>query len=84
MKSDSEIISDLQPLFDDVFGEESVPLTMETTSADIATWDSVAHVSIIVGVEREFDIMFDPDEIMDMESVATLVESIRAKADHGG
>lgn len=84
MKSDSEIISDLQPIFDDVFGEEAVPLTMETTSDDIATWDSVAHVSIIVGVEKEFDIMFDPEEIMDMASVGALVETIGAKtADRG-
>jgi acyl carrier protein len=84
MKSETEILSDLQPIFDDIFGEESVPLTAETTSDDIATWDSVAHVSIIVGVEKRFDIMFDPDEIMEMENVGSLVEAIRTKAANDG
>lgn len=84
MTSETEILSDLQPIFDDIFGEESVPLTAETTSDDIATWDSVAHVSIIVGVEKQFDIMFDPDEIMEMENVGSLVEAIRTKAANGG
>ena len=59
MKSDAEILSELQPIFDDIFGDESVTLTPETTSDDVATWDSVAHVSLIVGVEKQFDIMFD-------------------------
>jgi acyl carrier protein len=84
MKSETEILSDLQPIFDDIFGEESVPLTAETTSDDIATWDSVAHVSIIVGVEKRFDIMFDPDEIMEMENVGSLVEAICTKAANDG
>jgi acyl carrier protein len=83
MKSESEILSELQPIFDDVFGEESVPLTAETTSDDVATWDSVAHVSIIVGVEKQFDIMFDPDEIMEMANVGAMVEAIQAKAANG-
>jgi acyl carrier protein len=84
MRSEPEILSDLQPIFDDIFGEESVPLTAGTTSDDIATWDSVAHVSIIVGVEKQFDIMFEPDEIMEMENVGSLVEAIQAKSANGG
>ena len=84
MKSESDILSELQPIFDDIFGEESVPLTAETTSDDIATWDSVAHVSVIVAVERHFGIMFDPDEIMEMADVGALVEAIQTKAVNDG
>ncbi len=84
MKSDAEILSELQPIFDDIFGDESVTLTPETTSDDVATWDSVAHVSLIVGVEKQFDIMFDPDEIMEMENVGALIEAIQTKTANGG
>lgn len=84
MKSEIEVLSELQPIFDDIFGEDSLPLTVETTSDDIATWDSVAHVSVIVGVEKTFGIMFDPEEMMDMESVGALVSAVRAKADNAG
>lgn len=79
MKSDSEILAQLQVVFDDVFGDDSVPLTAETTSDDIAEWDSVAHVGLIVGTEKAFGIMFEPDEIMEMDNVGALVSAIRAK-----
>ncbi|WP_205480846.1 acyl carrier protein [Sphingomonas arenae] len=79
MTSEAAVLARLQPLFDTIFGEDSVPLTMTTTSDDIATWDSVAHVSVIVGVEQEFGIMFDPEEMMEMESVGALVGSVQAK-----
>ncbi|HEX5237156.1 MAG TPA: acyl carrier protein [Sphingomicrobium sp.] len=84
MKTDSEVLSELQPIFDDIFGQESIALTPETTSDDIVTWDSVAHVSMIVGVEKQFGIMFDPDEIMDMADVGALVHAIQAKVANGG
>ena len=74
------MLAKLQPIFDDVFGEDSVPITAETSSDDIIGWDSVAHVSVLVAVERDFDIMFDPDEIMEMENVGALVASIQSKA----
>lgn len=83
MKTEPEVLTELQPIFDDIFGSDSVPLNMETTSDDIGTWDSVAHVSVIVGVEKAFGIMFDPDEMMEMESVGSLVAAVRTKTDAG-
>ncbi len=83
MKSEAEVLADLQPIFDDIFAEDSTALTTETTSEDIATWDSVAHVSVIVGVEKQFGIMFEPDEMMEMESVGALVRAIQAKTAAG-
>ena len=79
MTSEVDILSELQPVFDDIFGDESVPLSKETTSDDIASWDSVAHVSLIIGAEKQFGIMFDPDEIMEMDDVGALVSTIRSK-----
>jgi len=81
MKSNDEILAKLQPTFDEIFGEDSVPLTMETSSDDIVGWDSVAHVSVIIAVEKDFDVMFDPDEIMEMESVGALVTALQSKTD---
>jgi acyl carrier protein len=79
MKSESEILSELQTVFDGVFTDESVPLAMDITSDDIAGWDSVAHVGLIVGTEKQFGIMFEPDEIMAMDNVGSLVSAIQSK-----
>ena len=34
----------------------------------IKQWDSVAHMSLIVGLEDEFDIMIETDDVIDMSS----------------
>ncbi len=31
-------------------------------------WDSVGHMSLISALEEDFNIMFDPDDIMDFTS----------------
>ena len=46
----------------------------------IAQWDSVAHMTLIAGLEEEFGIMFNTDDIINMSSVAK-VKQILAK--HG-
>ena len=79
MSQNHKVLEQLQPIFDDIFGEDSVPLTMETGSDDIVGWDSVAHVSVIIAVEQAFDIMFDPDEIMEMDNVGALVSTVEGK-----
>lgn len=35
---------------------------------DIATWDSVGHMSLIAALEDAFDIMMDTDDIIDFSS----------------
>tara|TARA_Y100000389_G_C17216298_1_gene391044 strand:- start:5 stop:256 length:252 start_codon:yes stop_codon:yes gene_type:complete len=35
----------------------------KTSSDTIKSWDSLKHMNIIVGLEEEFDIEFDADEI---------------------
>jgi acyl carrier protein len=35
----------------------------------IPEWDSIAHMALVAGLESEFDIMMDTDDIIDMSSV---------------
>ena len=47
-------------------------ITLETTQADVAEWDSLRHLSLIVKIEEEYDLDFDPTEIGDMASVTSI------------
>lgn len=40
-------------------------------------WDSVAHMSIIAGLESAFDCMLDMQEILDMSSFNNSLEIMR-------
>lgn len=36
----------------------------------IAAWDSVGHMGLVAALEEAFDIMLEPDDIVDMSSFA--------------
>jgi acyl carrier protein len=38
----------------------------------IKQWDSVGHMSLVAGLETEFNVMLDTDEIIAMSSVAVV------------
>ena len=54
-------------------------ITRETTADDVEGWDSMAHAEIVLGLEDEYGVEFDPAELVSMEDVGALVDAIAAK-----
>ncbi|MGB2065449.1 acyl carrier protein [Marinomonas gallaica] len=46
----------------------------------IPQWDSVAHMVLVAALEKEFDVMLDMDDIIEMSSVK-IAKDILAKHD---
>ena len=61
------------------FKNDSVVVSKETTANDIEEWDSLNHMNFISEVEKHFNIQFEFFEIMDLENVGELIESILQK-----
>lgn len=76
---DSAIYTRLNTIFREIFDDESIELTPETTAADIAEWDSFNHVNISVACENAFGIRFRSSELEELRNVGGLVELIKAK-----
>ena len=74
-----EIYEKLTEIFQDVFDDEGIELTSETSADDIEEWDSLANINIIVSVEDEFGIKFDIDEITGMKNVGEMVKVIESR-----
>ena len=51
----------------------------ETAIGDIQEWDSLRHLIIISELEKEFQISFEPEEIMDLEDVSDIVAAINER-----
>ena len=51
----------------------------QTTAADLPGWTSVAHLTLVLELEKTFNVAFDNDEIVSMGSVAAIVERLTAK-----
>lgn len=54
--------------FVEVFGVEIVVLNDGFSKESVDTWDSVHLLNIIALLEESFDIMFDPEDIMEFTS----------------
>jgi acyl carrier protein len=75
----SQILEQLTEIFRQIFDNDSIVLTPETTAQDIAEWDSFNHINIIVAVEERFGIKFQTAETEELKNVGHLVELIGRK-----
>jgi acyl carrier protein len=76
----SEAIYDkLTRVFHDVFGNEDIVVTPQLNAEDVEEWDSLAHIRMIVAVEKLFGVRFSASEVTKLSNVADLVVLIRSK-----
>lgn len=74
-----EIYEKLTTVFRDVFDDDSLVLTPETTAEDIQGWDSSNHISIIMATEAAFGIRFKSAEIDQLKNVGEFVGIVEGK-----
>jgi len=49
------------------------------TPLQVPGWTSLAHVQLIIELEKAFDVMFDADEIGALASVAAIVAALERR-----
>lgn len=54
--------------FVEVFGVDSSVLSDDFSKENVESWDSVHQLNIIALLEESFDVMFDPEDIMEFTS----------------
>lgn len=65
-----EILEKYNNAFVQVFGAKVEELNDSYGKETVGEWDSVHQLSLIAEFEEAFDIMFDPEDIMEMTSYA--------------
>lgn len=75
----AEALERLTPVFRDVFDDDSIVLTPDTTAADIDGWDSVEHFNLISEIESVFRMRFQMREVSGMKNVGELAEIVAAR-----
>jgi acyl carrier protein len=55
---------------------DSNKIDEDTAIGDFPNWDSMSQLIIITSLEKEFDIKFDPEDIMDLEDVGDMISAI--------
>ena len=73
------IKTDLQEIFQDIFDNDDLVISEDTTAADVDKWDSLNHVNLISAVERHFKIRFALGELQGMKNVGEMIRLIAEK-----
>lgn len=69
----------------DILEVPAAAVTPELHATDVASWDSFRHLQLILALEGEYGVQFDPGQIPDLTSVGKLVAALTAKGvDLGG
>ncbi len=79
MKMAEGINERLNEVFRDVFDDESINVTRDTTADDIDDWDSLEHIRLVTAVEREFGVKFTMREVSAMKNVGEMIDIIAAR-----
>lgn len=80
MAMSDNIYARLTPIFRDVFDDESLVPLATMTAADVAEWDSLNHIRLMVSIEREFGVTFTTAEVSGFRNVGELVAALADRA----
>jgi acyl carrier protein len=75
----NQILAEVQEIFRDELDNEDIVLKRETVAGDIEEWDSLAHIRLIVAIEKHFKIKFTSKEILSWKNVGEMLDAIAAK-----
>lgn len=74
------------PLFDrvrtiaaDVLEVPASKISAESSPETIDTWDSVHHLNLVLALEQEFNLQFEPEEIDQMKDIQHVLDILGSK-----
>ena len=67
----------------DVLTIEPGLLTDESSPEDFDVWDSVQHLSLVLALEEQFRVQFEPEEIDRMRTIGGIVRIIEGRVNGG-
>ena len=73
------VLARVQEVFHSTFDVDPQSITLDTQPGDVDGWDSMGHVTLASGLEREFKVTFNVDELMEMENVREIVRIMESK-----
>ena len=75
MSDQQAILDQVTAIIRDLFDEYEGPVTMETTANDVAQWDSLSHVRLMVMIEMELGVHFSTSEMQSFKNLGDLVRT---------
>ncbi len=72
--NETAILEAIQPIFHDVFDDDSLVITRATSAADIEDWDSLEQINLLSAMEKKFGVKFSLGDVRGLQNVGDLVD----------
>jgi acyl carrier protein len=76
--TNDEILSGLTDVFREVFEDDTIVLTADTTADDVDQWDSMSQITLAIEIEHRFNVKIRSSAMEEIRSVAGLIGLIRS------
>jgi len=73
------ILREVEGIIRRELNDNALVLNRDSTADDVPFWDSLAHVRIMIAVEKTFSIHFSSEELSSFANVGELVNAIASK-----
>ena len=78
-----DIFDKLISIFRNVFDDDELIINETTKAEDIDEWDSLAHIRLVISIEKVFELRFTTDEISNLANVGDMAKLIMKKQTSG-
>lgn len=73
------IIAEITPIFQDILDLPELVITPDHNATNVEGWDSLAHINLVVGIEKYYRIKFALGELQGLKNVGEMADLIQQK-----
>jgi acyl carrier protein len=78
-KTTSDRFETVRQLISAAFNVPAEQIREETVQADVATWDSLGHLNLMLMLEDQFAVSLDVDDMAKLTSVSAILDFLTAR-----
>lgn len=72
------VFETVKNIFENFFDNE-VTITIDSTMENTEEWESVSHIQLIFEIEEAFEIQFEAEEIVELDSIEKIIDRVMEK-----
>lgn len=75
----ADLLPEVQQIFRSVFDRDDLVITRESNAYSVEGWDSLAHINLVMALEKKYKVKFGLGELRDLENVGDLLNVLDKK-----
>lgn len=73
------ILEQVRTVSADVFQVPAGQISPQSSPETLDSWDSVQHLNLVLALEQQFGVQFEPEEMDKMKNIGNIVDLVEAK-----